>query len=266
MFDTHTHCYHSHDSNENPRDMINAAIDKGLDYIAFTDHFDGELTLLDGFDDIPQIDLERHFKEITLLKEEFKDKIQVGVGIECGFMKEADGIYVQALKNYDTDIVINSVHTVEYEDCYLPSFFQKRTKEQAYFAYLQAVRDSLESSYHFDSIGHIGYVIRKSIYQYKSLRYADFADIIDDILKNIISKGKALEVNTHGGKVIDFLPTAEILKRYKELGGELLTFGSDSHNVNRICEKYSLAAHALKELGFEYMFKYLAHKPIAVKL
>ena len=266
MFDTHTHCYHSHDSKESPRDMIKKAIDIGLEYIAFTDHFDGELTLLDGFDDIEQINLEKHFLEIAQLKDEFKDRIQVGVGIECGFMKEADRIYAQALKEFDIDIVINSVHTVEYEDCYLPSFFQKRTKAQAYSAYLKAIRDSLDSPYQFDSIGHIGYIMRKSIYDDKMLRYDDFSDILDDILKNIISKNKALEVNSHGGKVIDFLPTIEILKRYKELGGELLTFGSDSHNVNRIAEKYSLVVDVLKDLGFEYLFKYLAHKPIAVKL
>ncbi|MCI8945328.1 MAG: histidinol-phosphatase HisJ family protein [Clostridia bacterium] len=265
MFDTHTHCLHSHDSKEDPRDMILAAIDKGLDYIAFTDHYDGELTLLDEFSYIPQIDLDRHFKEISQLKDEFKGKIQVGVGIECGYMKEADDVYLNTLAKYDIDVTINSVHMVEYEDCYLPSFFQKRTKAEAYGAYLKAIRESVDSPYEFDSIGHIGYVVRKSIYDDKSLRYDEFSDIIDDILQSIIAKGKALEVNSRGGD-LDFLPTVEILKRYKELGGELLTFGSDAHLKSRIGEKYKLIADVLKGLGYKYLFKYLSHKPIAVKL
>lgn len=267
MFDTHTHCFHSHDSNEAPRKMIEHAISLGMDYIAFTDHFDGELTLIPEFDYIPQIDLEKHFEEITALKEQFKGKIEVGLGVECGYMKEVNQLYVEKLAKYNIDITINSIHTVEYEDCYLPSYFTKRTKSQAYMAYLNAVRESLDSPYQFDSIGHIGYVIRKSTYPDKSMKYSDFADIIDDILKTIITKGKALEINSQSkGTGLDFLPSPEILRRYKELGGELLTFGSDAHFCSRIAEKYSLVADWLKANDFKYLFKYLNHKPIAVKL
>lgn len=267
MFDTHMHCWHSHDSNEDPEKMIKHAISLGMDYIAFTDHFDGELTLIPEFDYIPQIDLNKHFEEIGSLKDQYKDKIEIGLGIECGYMKEAYDVYVEKLADFDTDIIINSIHTVEYEDCYLPSYFEKRTKSQAYGAYLSAVRESLDSPYHFDSVGHIGYIIRKSIYPDKSMAYADFADILDDILKTIIAKGKALEINSQSkGTGLDFLPSKEILLRYKELGGELLTFGSDAHFCSRIAEKYSLVTEWLKSNGFKYLFKYLKHKPIAVKL
>ncbi|MDE7071640.1 MAG: histidinol-phosphatase HisJ family protein, partial [Clostridia bacterium] len=267
MFDTHTHCRHSHDSKVDPRDMIEKAISMGMDYIAFTDHFDGDLTFLPEFDYIPQIQLKRHFDEIENLQEEYKDKIYVGVGIECGYMKEANELYQAKLSPYSTDIIINSIHTIEYEDCYMPSYFTKRTKEQAYGAYLKAVRESLDCPYHYDSVGHIGYVVRKSIYEDKSLEYKDFADIIDEILKTIIAKGKALEINSQSkGTGLDFLPSTQILLRYKELGGELLTFGSDTHTCERLGEKYSLVAEWLKANGFKNLFKYISHKPIAVKL
>ena len=130
MFDTHTHCRHSHDSKADPRDMIEKAISMGMDYIAFTDHFDGDLTFLPEFDYIPQIQLKRHFDEIENLQEEYRNKIYVGVGIECGYMKEANELYQAKLAPYSTDIIINSIHTIEYEDCYLPSYFTKRAKEQ----------------------------------------------------------------------------------------------------------------------------------------
>lgn len=267
MIDTHTHCYHSHDSNEPARNMIISAIDKGLEYIALTDHYDGELTLLPEFSYIPQIDLDKHFAEVTALKEEFKDKIQVGVGIECGYMQEANDIYLTNLKKYTTDIIINSVHTIEYEDCYEPSYFEKRTKRHAYMAYLEAVRDSVNCPYDYDSIGHIGYVVRKSTYPDKAMNYADYSDIIDEILKSIIAKGKALEVNGHcKGTGLDFLPDIEILKRYKSFGGELLTFGSDAHRTEDICRQYQVAMTALDKLGFKYIFKYISHKPVAVKV
>lgn len=109
--------------------------------------------------------------------------------------------------------------------------------------------------------------MRKSIYEDKSLEYKDFADIIDEILKTIIAKGKALEINSQSkGTGLDFLPSTQILLRYKELGGELLTFGSDTHTCERLGEKYSLIAEWLKANGFKNLFKYISHKPIAVKL
>ena len=266
MIDTHTHCTHSHDGKVGPEVMIDRAIELGMEYVALTDHYDAELTLLPEFAFIRQIDLDRHFKELAELKERYAGKIQVGVGIECGYMKEADDIYLKTLAPFDIDITINSVHTVEYEDCYLKSYFDKRTKYSAYEAYLKVVRESLDCPYHYDSVGHIGYVVRKSIYPDKNLYYADHADLIDDILKTLIAKGKALEVNSQSKGVYDFLPTKEILLRYKELGGELLTFGSDAHLLERLGEKYSLVTDYLKSIGFKHVFKYLAHKPVAVKL
>ena len=267
MIDTHTHCNHSHDSKQSSRDMIEKAISLGMEYLALTDHYDGELTFLPEFDYIPQIDLDRHFAELNALKEEYKDRIQVGVGIECGYMKEANDLYLNTLAKYDFDITINSIHTIEYEDCYLQSYFDKRTKFEAYNAYLKAVRESLDCPYHYDSVGHIGYVLRKAPYADPSLNLDDHKDLIDDILKTIISKGKTLEINSQSkGTGLDFLPSKEILIRYKQLGGELVTFGSDAHFVERIADKYSLVSDCLKSIGFEYVFKYLSHKPIAVKL
>ena len=267
MIDTHTHCKHSHDGREEPAAIIERAIELGMEYVAITDHYDAELTLLPEFAFIRQIDLDGHFKELYKLKEKYAEKIQVGVGVECGYMKEADELYLRALAPYDIDITINSVHTVEYEDCYLKSYFDKRTKHAAYEAYLKAVRESLDCPYHYDSVGHIGYVVRKSVYPDKNLYYADHADLIDDILKTIIAKGKALEINSQSkGTAYDFLPTKEILLRYKELGGELLTFGSDAHLLERLGEKFSLVADYLKSIGFKYVFKYLRHKPVATEL
>ena len=76
MIDTHTHCLHSHDSKQSPRDMIEKAISLNMEYLAITDHFDGELTLLPEFSYIRQIDLENHFSELIALKHEYADRIQ----------------------------------------------------------------------------------------------------------------------------------------------------------------------------------------------
>lgn len=267
IIDCHTHCYFSHDSSSPARDMIEKALSDGLSYFAITDHCDKDCALLPDFGWVRQIDLPRRFEEVRRLRDEYRGKIDVAVGIEYGYLAEADPLYAQINGQYETDIVINSVHLIQKEDCYFQSFFETRTKRQAYEQYLRAVSDSVDAPYDYDVIGHIGYVIRKAPFDDKILRRADYSDLIDEILTKIIQKGKALELNSHAeGTGLDFLPETDTVRRYRELGGELVTFGSDAHAPHNIARNYALVCDALKQLGFGYLFKYKAHEPVAIKL
>ena len=268
MIDCHTHTYYSHDSKQDPKETIPYAIEKGIDYLAFTDHCDKDCLFNEEYvKTIRQIDLDSCFLELNNLKDQYKNKLEIAVGLECGFMNQATPMYEEILKKYPTDITINSVHLVDFIDCYFKEFFAKKTKEEAYTKYLEAIYDSLFVPYHYDVIAHIGYVVRKAPYDNKSLEYKDYSDIIDSILKTIIEKGKALEINSHAeGTGSLTLPNPEIIKRYKELGGELITFGSDAHKKEKLLFEYDNISELLKSLNFKYLFKYLEHKPIAVKI
>lgn len=264
MIDLHSHCHHSHDSKTSPRDMIERAIELGLEYIALTDHFD--LDMLDC-DYISQIDLDRHFTELHALQQEYADRIQLGVGIECGWAKQTEQDYANKLAKYDFDMTINSVHIINGRDCYIPGYYDNLDIHDTYDEYLNAIIQSLDAPYHYDSLGHLGYIMRRAPYDQPIWKISEYGDKFDYILRTLIHKGVALEVNTHTKKMpIKFLPTTDILVRYKELGGELITFGSDAHVPDRICDKFDLVADTLKDLGFGYIFKYLSHKPVAVKL
>ena len=268
MIDCHTHTKFSHDSTQEPREAIEYAISNKLEYLAFTDHCDRDCLFSPLHKDkIRQIDLDACMKEISSLKEEYNDRIEIAVGIECGYMKAATPIYVEDLSKYKTDITINSIHLVDYVDCYFKEFFDGRDKLEAYKMYTQAIYDSLFVPYHYDVVAHIGYVSRKAPYEEKMFKYSDLSDQIDAILKTIIEKGKALEINSHAQNTGDFtLPNLEIIQRYKELGGELLTFASDAHKKEVQCYLYDDVCERLKSCGFKYLFKYLDHKPIPVKI
>ncbi len=268
MIDCHTHTKFSHDSQQDPRQAVEWAIQNGLEYLAFTDHCDRDCLFSPLHKDkIRQIDLDECMKEISSLKEEYKGKIEIGVGIECGYMKEATPIYIEDLKKYRTDIIINSIHLVDFTDCYFKEFFEGRSKLEAYTMYTQAIYNSLFVPYHYDVIAHIGYVSRKAPYEDKLYNYKDLSDLLDQILKTIIEKGKSLEINSHAQNTGDFtLPNIDIIKRYKELGGELLTFASDAHKKEVQCYLYNDVCERLKSLGFKYLFKYLDHQPIPVKI
>ena len=137
----------------------------------------------------------------------------------------------------------------------------------AYGAYLDAVLKSVDAPYAYDAIGHVGYIARCSTYPDKKLYYRDFPDIIDAILKAIINKGKSLEINTSSkGTKCDLFHDTTILRRYKELGGELITFGSDAHDPSRLCADFKEAEAAAISCGFRYAFIYENHIPTAVKL
>lgn len=264
MIDTHTHCNHSQDSNTPPRDMIEGAIAKGLQYVALTDHYDLDML---SFPQVPQIDLPRHFEELAILKEQYRDKIQVGIGIECGWAKDVQDDYARNLAPYEIDMTINSVHLIDGKDCYAEGYYDELPLQKCYDDYLDSVIASLGAPYHYDSIGHLGYIMRKAPYPDPIMQYGIFGDKLDLILCTIIDKGVSLEVNTHTKSLpIRCLPTIEILTRYRELGGELLTFGSDAHQPTRLADKYNETVQRLQSLGYRYIFKYLSHEPIAHKI
>ena len=265
MIDEHTHCYHSHDSIVSPRDMIKRAIELNISYYAITDHYD--LDCIHTYPGYHQLDLYNHFKEIESLKKEYKDQIEIASGVEVAWCKEMEDKYRERLSKYDFDITLDSVHLVNNIDCYDMRFYENKTQHQAYSEYIDACYQSLHAPYHIDVLTHFGYCVRKAPYENPVWKYEDYKEQVDMVLKTLIEKGIALECNTHTKQLpLNFLPTLDMLKRYKELGGELITFASDAHQPCRVLEKYDVATAQIKELGFKYLFKFIKHKPIAVKI
>lgn len=260
LSDSHTHCRHSHDTDYAPELMLNAAIAKGAEYYAFTDHDDRDYYYtLPEYGEMPQLDVENHIAEILELKNVYSDKIYVGLGIECSYAPKAYTRYIEDLNMTDEwDIILNSVHTVDGHDVYYPSYFELYGRERAYTRYLECVIESLSVPYPYDVIAHLGYVTRKAPYgENNPLTMHEFGDYIDVILKGIIDKGVSLEINTHAKNTgEDFLPNFEIVKRYIELGGKDFTFGSDAHQDYRVLDKFDIVREALLSLGIKYLNVY----------
>ena len=115
----------------------------------------------------------------------------------------------------------------------------------------------------FDVLGHIDYVIRYGKEKERAYSYHKYADVIDEILKTLIHNGKGLELNTAGWKYgLSFAhPHPDILKRYRELGGEILTVGSDGHKPEHIAYDFHRINDLLKECGFKYYTEFRQRKP-----
>lgn len=257
-YDTHTHTSYSMDANVSPDDMAKAAFNKGLDYIAFTDHYNAdyfninEMYRADSIELKYPLDLKGQIKGIAETREKYSGKLYVGTGVECGYSKDSEDIYNDTLDIGEYDVVINSVHTVFGEDIYDKRFFENKTREKALKDYLYLVRESIDAKWNYNIVGHMGYISRRIPCENNLITLDEFSDEIDGILKAIIDRDKCLELNTQTKNTpYVFLPSDEILKRYFEFGGKKISFGSDTHIVGRIADKFDATAQIAKEIGFE---------------
>lgn len=266
MIDIHLHSKISFDSEEEPQNYINRAVDLSVPAIGFSEHYDYD-AYLDGEKDITLADLDNYSRSICDLRKTNPD-IDILKGVEFGYRKEAVNHYQSLINEYDFDYVINSLHTLpDRGDCYHDRFFQNSTLLDSYESYLKGVLESVSANYDFQIVGHIGYVCRYRNGKNSKLIYSDFADIFDEILKNIIRRDKCLEINTSCGvSGCDFLPDKDIIVRYLQLGGKIMSFGSDAHIATNYSNRASELKEFLNSLGINELFYYKSRRLVGYKI
>ena len=153
-------------------------------------------------------------------------------------------------------------------DPYFPNYYEGKTEDEAYREYFESILENLEVYSDFDVYGHIDYVVRYGPTQDKNYSYHQYKEIIDEILKVLISKNIGLELNTAGLKYgLSFAhPQVEVLKRYRELGGEIITVGSDGHKPEHLAYDFHKVPDILEEAGFSYYTIFKNRKPEFIKL
>lgn len=273
--DMHMHTWFSTDSEACPRDMADEAVRKGLKTICFTDHFDKD-DLEWGEEGI--FDVDAYFVEMQKLQEEYAGKLNIRIGIELGLRTYLKDYYEELTKKYPFDFVIGSVHNVPYKkdaegnilytDPAAEKLFTDRTDKEAYRLMMETTLENVRTSDCFQTLGHLDYVVRYGKSREKEYSYTDYADIIDEILKLLIEKEKGLEVNSAGLKYgLPFAhPHPDVLKRYRELGGEIITIGADAHKPEHIAYDFAKAEEILKSCGFKYYTESFEQKPVFKQL
>ena len=273
--DMHMHTWFSTDSEACPRDMADEAVRKGLKTICFTDHFDTD-DLEWGEEGI--FDVDAYFVEMQKLQEEYAGKLNIRIGIELGLRTYLKDYYEELTKKYPFDFVIGSVHNVPYKkdaegnilytDPAAEKLFTDRTDKEAYRLMMETTLENVRTSDCFQTLGHLDYVVRYGKSREKEYSYTDYADIIDEILKLLIEKKKGLEVNSAGLKYgLPFAhPHPDVLKRYRELGGEIITIGADAHKPEHIAYDFAKAEEILKSCGFKYYTEFFEQKPVFKQL
>lgn len=261
--DFHMHTNWSSDSPTRPKDMVREAIRKQMDAICITDHQDIGLPYREGEMEA-RLDIEPYLKSMFRLKEHYKDRIDVRIGIELGLQRHLCELYTEMVKNKPFDFIIGSGHVFDGMDpCYDP-YFDDKTDEEGYRHAFEITLENIKRFTNFDVLGHIDYVVRYGSRQEKSYSYKQNAEVLDEIMKHLISNGKGIEINTAGWKYgLPFAhPHKDVIKRYRELGGEIITVGSDAHRPEHVGYDFHKVGDLLQECGFKYYTEFKERKPI----
>ena len=264
LFNSHIHTRNSADTEASPHEMCQSAIQAGLSGIAFCDHCHGGNYITYSTYDV----LKSSHRDAEHMAVQYQDRLQVFKGAEFDEILWTPEYINRLIDIFDFDIILASVHRVR--NVHDTNFISRvnfaectdsglRTYVKHYF------EDVLETAQKcdFDVLSHLTLILRYVSGKYKiNLDLSEFMPIIDKILKTLISREKALEVNTSEVGSIGLIPDMEIIKRYYSFGGRLVTIGTDAHIPNRISHGFSEAIDSLRECGFDSYYYYKNRQPI----
>jgi histidinol-phosphatase (PHP family) len=231
MIDCHVHTRFSTDSEMYIVDAIRRAKELNIGII-ITEHMDYKYPVPGEF----------VFNPYEYLKEYSKyrnDRILLGV--EMGLRPDSIEENRRLANENKFDYIIGSVHVVDNVDLYQGEFYQDREKKEAYEHYLKFMLECVKNYDFFDALGHIDYITRYARFSDKEIYYKEFQNLIDEVLKELAIKEKAIEINTR--RLNDFKAVENlkvIYNRFYELGGKFVTLGSDSHSTDSIGANFAI--------------------------
>ena len=232
MFDFHLHSSFSEDCDTPMEEMVKEAIKKGIKEMCFTEHLDEDYPDPDWTFDLDFVKYDQKIKE---MQRTYGDKIKIRKGIELGVQPHVLDSYEKITSNEYFDFIICSMHAAKKKDLHFGEFFKGKSLDQAYEEFYTELFECIKKFKRFNILGHLDLVTR---YKYE-----------DGV-----------------GMCLDIIPHLDILKLYKELGGEIITIGSDAHKPERLAEYYDYSVDLLKNLGFKYVATFENQQPIFHKL
>ncbi|NLV36436.1 MAG: histidinol-phosphatase HisJ family protein [Clostridiaceae bacterium] len=259
MFDCHMHTKFSTDSIMDASAACERSIALGLEGIAFTDHLDIDFPgggFMVNFDD--------YFSEIATIRANYGKEIKILDAIEVGIQPHVLDGSMKTVAGYPFDYVLASVHVLDGLDPSEGEFYKDKPRHEAYELYLKEIYRMIKTFESFDMVGHFDYIIRYAPYEDRMLRYNDHRDILDAIMIELVKQGRGFELNTgtyrknEPGVDYDF----ELLKRYRQLGGELICLGSDAHRQEHIGLRFEYFSQMVRDAGFKYSVHFEKRKPV----
>lgn len=261
MFDFHMHSTVSFDGHDSPAAMVDAAARAGLKEVCFTDH-------IDYFANTEKqewvFDTEVYNEAYDSLEH---PTVKIRRGLEFGIKPYNAPQLREDLKRRNFDFVLGSVHFVDELDVYYKEYWEGKTLFQGERRYLEETLRCVQAHDDFDVLGHLTYISKaRANPAPRPVPFREHEELIDEILRILASKGKGMEINTSGvDRCGDFLPYEVYFRRFKELGGQIVTVGSDAHTASRVGQYADRACALLKDI-FGYVCTFENRQPVFHKL
>lgn len=295
-FDYHVHTEYSDDSFYPMEKVVKDAIAMGIEEICFTDHVDygiktdpeylneriraeyernavqmpagddpcwrDPVWLTDRKETLLNVDYPRYVEEIRRLQEKYQGKIVIKMGLEFGIQTHTIWKYEKLFRRFPFDFILLSIHQVEDKEFWTQEFQAGRSQEEYHARYYQEMYDVVTRFHDYSVLAHMDLITRydkNGAYPFEKIE-----PYVRSILEQVIQDGKGIEVNTssfyYGLK--DLTPSRHILKLYRELGGTIVTVGSDSHKEVQLGAHIPEIYQELKQMGFGYVCTYEKMQPV----
>ena len=281
--DYHLHTEFSDDSRERMENQIKRAIELKLDEICFTDHVDygikkdwsegniqwrggdGVGTPRNQMDPCANVNYPEYFSKIDRMRETFKGQITIRKGLEFGIQTITVDLFQKLYDTYrnELDFVLLSMHQVNNLEFWTQDFQRGKTQKEYNEEHYREIYEVQKIFKDYSVLAHLDLIVRydkNGIYPFEAVQ-----DMIAEILRQAIKDGKGIELNTSSWKyrLSDTQPSRDVLRLYKDLGGRILTVGSDAHNANMLADHLDEGYRILKEeIGFTEICTFDHMKPV----
>ena len=278
LADYHVHTEFSNDSIYPMEEVVKDAILLGIKDICFTDHVDygpyrdwddpRGIQYRPGDEGEPEqvaltnVDYKKYFSMIEKMREKYREKIAIKAGLEFGVQTHTIPEYEKLFRSYPFDFIILSIHQAGDQEFWTNEYQSGRTQQEYNEGYYKELLPVVQNYHNYSVLGHMDLIVRYDsygVYPFEKLK-----PLLTEILKTVIADGKGIEVNTsnHRYGLSDMTPSRDILKLYKELGGTIITIGSDSHKKEHLGAYIDWAKEELRKLGYTQFCTFEKMQPI----
>lgn len=266
LSDYHFHTRCSSDSPAPLTHQARAAIECGLREICVTDHWN----LLDQQGNrLPTVyDWEPSLHQWKKCKSRWPNRLEIRLGVEVGNGVLDPAAVDASLKLPQLDFVIGSLHSQSAAagGRGIYTVAQECVKKEDGVAIIDDYMDMLEELVRtdgYDVLGHVIYPLRYIPAEY-GLDLRPWWDRLAEVFRAVISRGKGIELNTSCGSTVE--QWRDVLDLYHDLGGEVLTLGSDAHRSQFMGAAFPEAVELIREAGFRFLCVYRHRTPLFCKL
>ncbi|MDD3148583.1 MAG: histidinol-phosphatase HisJ family protein [Candidatus Riflebacteria bacterium] len=253
--DSHCHSTWSQDGKASPEQMLAAAAERQIDILAITDHAD----FMPG-DSI--FAPERYLENLHSIAASSR-KVKLICGVELGIQAEHADLCRAFVAGHNFDFIIASMHRARELDFYYGEFYKHHgDANECWKIYLEESLKAVRAFEDFDVFGHLDLIRRYGLTRGTKIP-AQLGSELDELLSWLIEHNKGIEINTSGIRygLESFHPYLEILQRYCQMGGQIVTIGSDSHNIETLGENFLPAVEMLKSCGIQRVAWYKNRQP-----